>query len=31
VSPAAFAVIEEVSIDGGPFGRLGTGDFRKSQ
>lgn len=31
VSPAAFAVIEEVSVDGGPFGRLGTGDFRKSQ
>jgi hypothetical protein len=31
VSPAAFAVIEEVSTDGGPFSRLGTGDFRKAQ
>jgi hypothetical protein len=29
LSPTSFSVTEELSTDGGPFVRLGTGDFRK--
>ena len=30
VSAASFSVTNEMSIDGGPFVRLGTGDFKKN-
>jgi hypothetical protein len=29
LSATSFSVTEELSTDGGPFARLGTGDFRK--
>jgi len=29
LSPTSFSVTEELSTNGGPFVRLGTGDFRK--
>ena len=30
LSPTSFRVTEELSIDGGPFARLGVGDFQKA-